>query len=116
MCRITIDGTIAQFSCKLDIDPELWDTAAGRTSGRSDIALRDIRPAFITDFEFFMKMDKGLDVNTVWLYMMPLRKMIAIATNHGWLYRDPFWEYAISFEERDRGFLPKEEIKALLIA
>jgi len=210
MCRVTIDGTISQFSCKLNVDPQLWDTTAGRMSGRSDqatnanrmldtirvgitkryqevferegyvnaekvrnaylgldnkretllavyadfllefekscksgsratstkikytrvydllaefirlkfnrndIALRDITPAFITDFEFFMKMDKGLDINTVWLYMMPLRKMIAIAINHGWLYRDPFWEYAISYEERDRGFLSKEEIKALM--
>ena len=25
MCRITIDGTIAQFSCKCDIHPDLWD-------------------------------------------------------------------------------------------
>ena len=23
MCRITIDGTIAQFSCKLDVNPDL---------------------------------------------------------------------------------------------
>jgi hypothetical protein len=36
MCRVTVDGTIAQFSCKLDIDPKLWDTEAGRALGRSD--------------------------------------------------------------------------------
>jgi len=210
MCRITIDGTISQFSCKLDVDPKLWDTAAGRMSGRSDqavqanrmldkirvgitkhhqevfeqegyvsaekvrnaylgldskretllsvysdflqevekgyrsgahsrsskvkytrtynllaefirlkfgyndIALKEIQPSFITDFEFFMKMDKGLDINTICLYIFPLRKMISIAINHGWLYRDPFWKYKISPEERDRGFLSKEEIKALM--
>ena len=36
MCRITIDGTISQFSCKLDVEPKLWETSAGRMTGRSD--------------------------------------------------------------------------------
>lgn len=28
MGRITIDGTISQFSCKMNISPNLWDTKA----------------------------------------------------------------------------------------
>lgn len=47
---------------------------------------------------------------------MPLRKMITIAVNKGWLYRDPFWEYEITAEEVDRGFLSEEEITALMDA
>ena len=35
MCRITIDGTIAQFSCKCDIHPNLWDIKSNRASGKS---------------------------------------------------------------------------------
>ncbi len=30
MGRITVDGTQTQFSCKLSVDPKLWDTK-GRT-------------------------------------------------------------------------------------
>lgn len=30
MCRVTIDGTISQFSWKLTIDPKIWDVAADR--------------------------------------------------------------------------------------
>ena len=30
MGRITIDGTISQFSCKMTVPPDLWDTKAGR--------------------------------------------------------------------------------------
>ncbi len=26
MCRITVDGTISQFSCKMNVPPNLWDT------------------------------------------------------------------------------------------
>lgn len=39
MCRITVDGSIAQFSCKLTIDPKIWDAAANKASGRSDHAV-----------------------------------------------------------------------------
>lgn len=35
MCRISIDGAIAQFSCKVSIPVELWDTKANRANGKS---------------------------------------------------------------------------------
>lgn len=35
MGRITVNGTIAQFSCKLNVEPSLWDTKANRASGKS---------------------------------------------------------------------------------
>ena len=35
MGRITIDGTISQFSCKMNISPNLWDTKAGRLDRKS---------------------------------------------------------------------------------
>jgi hypothetical protein len=33
MGRITVDGTISQFSCKMNIPPNLWDTKAYRSEG-----------------------------------------------------------------------------------
>ncbi|KAA6339219.1 Tyrosine recombinase XerC [termite gut metagenome] len=35
MGRITVNGTIAQFSCKLNIKPSLWDTKANHAEGKS---------------------------------------------------------------------------------
>ena len=35
MGRITVDGSQTQFSCKLTVDPKLWDTKGGRVTGRS---------------------------------------------------------------------------------
>lgn len=211
MCRITIDGTIAQFSCKSDVNPDLWDTQSGRATGRttearetnlfldkirvgvnthyqeifdkdnfvtaekvknaylglgmkhetilkvfaqhnedfekqvgkmkskstyqkyctvyrhvqefiryrynvSDIALKELTPAFIIDFELYLRANQDCTNNTVWVYMMPLRRMITIAQNNGWLNRDPFVEYSISPEDSDRGYLTKEEIKKLMNA
>ena len=83
---------------------------------RSDMALIEIQPAFITDFENWLRTEKDCGTTTVWLYMMPLRKMITIAQNNGWLQRDPFFEYSIKPEESDRGFLTKDEIKTLMEA
>ena len=187
MCRITIDGTIAQFSCKCDIHPDLWDIKSNRASGKSavaletnrflekvknaflglemryetllkvyarhnedfakqvgaglrcpstyhkyctvykhleefiktryrvsDIALKELTPAFITDFDIFLRTEKQCCNNTVWIYMMPLRRMITIAQNHGWIARDPFVDYSISAESTDRDYLTKDEIRRLL--
>ena len=38
MCRITVNGKISQFSCKLDVEEKLWDVNLGRMSGRSVVA------------------------------------------------------------------------------
>lgn len=38
--RITINGTIAQFSCKQSIEPKLWDAKSNRAIGKSDKAVK----------------------------------------------------------------------------
>ncbi|GLL54785.1 hypothetical protein KUBF_24470 [Bacteroides finegoldii] len=40
MCRITVDGEIKQFSCKMDVSPRLWDVKNSRASGKSVEAQR----------------------------------------------------------------------------
>ena len=210
MARITIDGTIAQFSCKISIRPDLWETKYNRAIGRSeqagqvnrlldeikagidrhykkilerdsfvtaekiknsflgidlrsetllqvfkknnedfeamkqaglrsystlhkymavyvhleafikkqynrtDIALIELTSAFITDFELYLATVPKLAHNTIWLYMMPLKKMIDIAIKNRWLTYNPFSDYVISAEETDVSYLDREEIKAIM--
>ena len=33
--RITVDGKIAQFSTKLEVNPDFWDLKSGKSSGRT---------------------------------------------------------------------------------
>ena len=40
MGRITINGTILQFSCKMSVSPALWDTKANKAAGKSVVAQR----------------------------------------------------------------------------
>lgn len=208
MCRITVNGKVCQFSCKLDVPEKLWNVQIGRMGGRSiiaqeanrkldkirvgvnkayqevfdvdshvtaekvrnvylgmgmnhktllavfrqhnevyaklvgktksersflkyntvynhlsefvrirykvsDIALKELTPAFITDFEMFLRVEKNHCNNTIWSYMMPFRSIIFNAINNGWLARDPFFAYHITKEETKIGFLTKEEISLL---
>lgn len=80
----------------------------------SDIALRELTPAFITNFEPFLRTEKGHCTNTVWSYMMSFKNIIYMAINNGWIPRDPFYAYHITKEETKRGFLTKEEITLLI--
>ena len=210
MGRITVDGTQTQFSCKITIDPKVWDTKSGRAIGRSaaaieanrmldnmrvsinkhyreimdrdnyvtaekvknaflglehrcrtllqvfkqhnedyekmyeagmkakatllkyqcvyrhleefiyqryhvrDIALKELTPAFISDFDIFLRTEKNCCTNTVWLYLCPLRTMVSIAISNEWLSRDPFRDYEIKKEQTTRYFLTKDEIRQLM--
>jgi hypothetical protein len=210
MARITIDGTISQFSCKASVNPDLWDTKSNRAAGRSDrarqlnnlldevkagtdrhykkilerdsyvtaekvknsflgidlrsetllqvfkqhngdfgkmvdaglrsrstyqkykdvylhleafikarynrtdMALIELVPAFITDFELYLATVPKLVHNTIWLYMMPLRRMVTIAVNNRWLTYNPFVNYEIAMEETDVGYLDRDEIRAIM--
>ena len=40
MCRLTVDGKIKQFSCKMDVPLRLWDVKDNRASGKSVEAQR----------------------------------------------------------------------------
>ena len=210
MGRITVDGTQAQFSCKVTANPKLWDTKGGRMTGKSmlalevnrkldkmrvsinkhyqeildrdnyvtaekvknaflgleyrcqtllkvyaqynadyeklykagmrswgslrryrcvyrhlqeflqsryhvnDISLKELTPAFITDFEAFLRTDKHFCENSLSVYMLPLRTMVFRAIDNGWLTRDPFHDYKVPKVETTRGFLTKEEIHLLM--
>lgn len=210
MGRITVDGTQTQFSCKITIDPKVWDTKSGRAIGRSaaaieanrmldnmrvsinkhyreimdrdnyvtaekvknaflglehrcrtllqvfkqhnedyekmyeagmkakatllkyqcvyrhleefiyqryhirDIALKELTPAFISDFDIFLRTEKNCCTNTVWLYLCPLRTMVSIAISNEWLSRDPFRDYEVKKEQTTRYFLTKDEIRQLM--
>ena len=40
MGRITINGTISQFSCKMSVPPKLWGTKTNKVIGKSVVAQR----------------------------------------------------------------------------
>lgn len=79
-----------------------------------DIALVDIRSSFITDFEVFLRKKRKCANNTVCVYITPLRKMIAIAQNNGWLDYNPFCGHKISLQRKDRVHLTMDEVENIV--
>lgn len=47
MGRVTINGTIAQFSCKLSVTKAIWDAKGNRAKGRSKEA-NEVNFALVT--------------------------------------------------------------------
>lgn len=211
MGRITIDGAISQFSCKLTVPPDLWDTKAGRLTGKStkavktnlaldkirvdinrhyqevmqtdgfvtadkvknaylglgikqdtflalfdkhnqefsrkvgynrskasyqnyctvyrhmenyirheyrrdDIYLKELNLAFFNGFEHYLRTERNCCTNTIWNYMIGVKHIVAIARNSGQITINPFAGYLIKPEQKDRGFLTKEELQLLINA
>ncbi len=79
-----------------------------------DIAFADLRLSFIMDFESFLRTKKNLSNNTVCVYITPLRKMISIAQNNGWLDYNPFANYHLSLHRNEREILTMSEINRII--
>ena len=80
----------------------------------SDMALKEIEPSFISDFEIYLKTEKHLAHNTVNIYVKPIMMLMHRAHENGWVVRYPFGEYKIGKAEVDKGFLTKNELQAMM--
>lgn len=210
MGRITVDGTMAQFSCKVSCDPTIWEPKGGHAKGKtiaarnvnreldkikssvvkhyqdimirdgyvtaekvknsflgleyrqqtlltafdqwneeyarmvdgglksrktldkyravrkhvgeflqfhyrvSDIALKEIQPSFLNDFEVFLKVERHISHNSVDIYVRPVMMLMHRAQENGWIVRYPFGSYHFQREEVEKGFLTKDELQALM--
>ena len=200
MGRVTINGTIAQFSCKQTIQRTLWDAKGNRAKGKSkeaqavNAALDNIkaqiakhyqrisdREAYVTaemvrnayqgigteyetllrafdkengafakrvgkdrskrtyqkyltvrkyvaDFikaqyrrsdismneltEDFIRDEAGLAQSSVWIYSIPLKHIVTTAHYNGKILRNPFAQYHVDPDFKEREYLTEEELKA----
>lgn len=80
----------------------------------SDMALKEIKPSFISDFEIFLTVDKQLSHNTVCIYVKPVMMLLHRAQENGWVVRYPFSEYRIGIIDPDKGFVTKEELNLMM--
>mgnify|MGYP000568019106 CR=1 FL=1 len=69
MGRVTINGTVAQFSCKQNIPKTLWDVKGNKAKGKSREA-RDINPLPLTTVQGskFINITMRISDREVYLY------------------------------------------------
>lgn len=79
----------------------------------SDIDIRKIDHAFITEFEFYLRSIRKCNNNSAVKYIRNFGKIIRICIANDWLDKNPFVNYKSKVKEVDRVFLSEEEIQAL---
>jgi site-specific recombinase XerD len=79
----------------------------------SDMDIKKLNFEFITDFEFYLKSQKNIDVNTNGKYIKNIKKIIKECVAKNWLDKDPFMAYKVKAKKTEREFLAEEELQAI---
>ena len=79
----------------------------------SDIDIKEIDHAFITDYEYFLRSVRKCANNSAIKYIKNFKKIIRICIANGWLDKDPFVNYKSKVREVEREFLSQEEVQAI---
>jgi site-specific recombinase XerD len=80
----------------------------------SDIDIKQIDHAFITDYEFYLRSVRNCSNNTAVKYIKNFNKIIKICLANDWLDKNPFNNYKSKIKEVERNFLSETEIQSIL--
>ena len=81
---------------------------------RTDIAVNDVNPKFITSFEIFLRTQYRLSNNYVMKMIQRFRSIYQVAIDNGWANKNPFVSFKLKFENTERGYLTMEELTNLM--
>ncbi len=79
---------------------------------RSDIAMNELTEDFIRDYCLYLRNEVGLAQSSVWIYSIPLKHIVTTAHYNGKIARNPFAQYKVDADHKERGFLTEEELQA----
>ena len=102
-------GTLQRYrtSLKHTVDFLKWKYSV------SDIDIRQIDHAFITEFEFYLRSVRKCNNNSAVKYIKNFGKVIRICIANDWLEKNPFRNYKAKIKEVERSYLNEEEIQAI---
>ena len=79
----------------------------------ADINLNKLNFEFINDFEFYLKSQKNIDINTNAKYIKNCKKVVRECVSKNWLDKDPFLAYKVKAKKTERGFLTETELQTI---
>lgn len=79
----------------------------------SDIDIKNIDHAFITEYEYYLRSVRKCANNTAIKYIKNFKKIVKICLANGWLDKDPFVNYKSKIREVERAFLTEDEINTI---
>ena len=81
---------------------------------REDIPLKELTETFITDYDLYLRGEKGLTPSCICIYTKPLKMIVTKAHNAGIIARNPFADYHPKKTTKERGYLIESELQALM--
>ena len=79
----------------------------------SDIKLKDIHSNFITEYEYYLKTEKKLQLSTLNKAIQRFRKVLTFAISQNYLAKDPFMLYKAKREKKEVVYLDNIELQKL---
>ena len=81
---------------------------------RSDMSMLELTPDFIKEFAVYLSTEAGLRNGTIWEKCMWLKGVVMRAHFNGLIPRNPFAQFHISPNIKEREFLTEDELKAVM--
>ena len=81
---------------------------------KNDIELIELDKKFIDDYDYYLRIEKKLEHNSIYANIGPLLRTINKALTDNLLVVDPFRHYKNTLVSKDRGYLLKDEIKKII--
>ena len=81
---------------------------------RSDLSMLELTPDFIKEFAVFLSTDRGLQNGSIWPNCMWLKGVVMRAHFNGLIPRNPFAQFHISPNIKEREYLTEDELKTLM--
>ena len=82
--------------------------------GISDIDIKKIDHAFLTDYEFWLRSVRNCANNTAVKYLKNFNKIIKLCLANDWLDKNPFANYKSKVKEIERVYLTEAEIQSII--
>lgn len=80
---------------------------------RTDMAMNELTEDFIRDYCLYLRNEVGLAQSSVWIYSIPLKHIVTSAHYNGKIPRNPFAQYHVDPDHKEREYLTENEIKAM---
>ncbi len=78
--------------------------------GKTDIEINQLNHAFITDFEFYLKVNCKITGVSAAKYIKHLKKIVNHCIANGWLMQNPFINFKSTAKAKERTFLTQQEL------
>ena len=79
-----------------------------------DIPVKEINKQFISDFETYLFSNHQFSKNYITTLLKTFRRILEVALNKEWIFKNPFKDIKLRWQKVDRGFLTQSEIETLM--